>query len=278
MSTRDGMVKRILKCPMCSSYMEVTKDMKSAVCMGARRHCFDFSSEGYLSLAYNGGGGDSKQAVAARHSFLSSGYYEEAADAVCEAVKKYIPCDGVIIDAGCGEGYYTEKLAKISSMTAGFDLSKHGCLCGAKQARRNGVCNVLYSTASVFELPVKDGAADAVVNIFAPCAEGEYSRVLREGGYLFVVGAGREHLMGLKRALYSNVYENSDRSDLPREMKHIETVTRSYTARVIGREHIAALFSMTPYYWRTSIEDKQKLEGLEELTTTVEFEINIYRK
>ena len=41
-----------------------------------------------------------------------------------------------------------------------------------------------YAVASVFELPVRDGCADGVLNIFAPCAEEEYCRVLKDGGVL----------------------------------------------------------------------------------------------
>ena len=61
-------------------------------------------------------------------------------------------------------------------------------------------------------------------------------------------------------------------------MTHIKTLTCKYDATVEGNSNILALFSMTPYYWRTSEGDKQKLEGLERLETTVDFEINIYRK
>ena len=276
MEKRRDIVNKILKCPVCSAELFVTENGKSALCSGARKHCFDFSAQGYLSLS--GGGGDSKEAVAARHSFLWQGYYEKAAIAVCETVKKHVKDKAVIVDAGCGEGYYTQKLADLSYMALGFDLSKHGCACAAKQAKKDGADNVLYATASVFELPVKDGAADAVVNIFAPCAESEYCRVLSDGGYLFVVGAGKDHLMGLKEAIYDEVYENTQRADLPRNMTHVETVTVSYETTVYGREHIDALFSMTPYYWRTSESDKNKLVSLTELTTKIEFEINVYRK
>ena len=273
---RSDIVKRILRCPVCSAELEVTENQKSAVCQGARKHCFDFSAQGYLSLS--GGGGDSKEAVAARHSFLWEGYYERAALAICDAVKKYLSSHPVLIDAGCGEGYYTSKLALLSDVILGVDLSKHGCAAAAKQAKRDGIGNALYATASVFELPIKDCAADAVVNIFAPCAEAEYCRVLSGGGYLFVVGAGKDHLMGLKRVLYNEVYENTQRADLPQNMQHIETLTVSYDVTVRGREHIDALFSMTPYYWRTSEQDKAKLASLDELETKIEFEINVYRK
>ena len=100
-----------------------------------------------------------------------------------------------------------------SESTVGFDLSKFACATGAKQAKRDGKDGLLYATASVFELPIEDGCADAVTNIFAPCAEEEYKRILKRGGYLFVVGAGKEHLMGLKKAIYDDVYENGERAD-----------------------------------------------------------------
>lgn len=255
----------------------MSDDGKSALCRGAKRHCFDFSKDGYLSFPMSGGG-DSKSAVDARHSFLEKGYYEPLARAVCETVSRYIGNEEILIDAGCGEGYYTSMLAEIACGVIGFDLSKFACAVGAKRAKREGMENLLYSTASVFELPVKDQAADAVINIFAPCAEDEYSRILRDGGYLFVVGAGSEHLMGLKKALYDNVYENGERADLPKAMEHIERLKFTHKITVNGEDDIAALFSMTPYYWRTSEADREKLSGLHELETDIEFEINIYKK
>ncbi len=125
---------------------------------------------------------------------------------------------------------------------------------------------------------MKDLAADAVINIFAPCAEDEYKRVLRDGGYLFVVGAGREHLMGLKRTIYEDVYENGERADLPTNMSHIEKIVSKHEICVEGQNDIEALFSMTPYYWRTSEADKDKLKSIYSLKTEIEFEINIYKK
>ena len=257
--------------------MQLSESGKSALCGGAKRHCFDFSADGYLSFPGNSGG-DSKAAVAARRSFLEKNYYLPAAEGILAAVKKYIPDGATVIDAGCGEGYYTSKLSYLADMTIGFDLSKFACSAAAKAARREGKENLLYSTASVFELPVKDGVADAVVNIFAPCAEEEYSRILRDGGYLFVVGAGKDHLMGLKRAIYKDTYENGERADLPKNMTMVERQLVRFELEVVGKDDIAALFSMTPYYWRTSEADKEKLSELNTLRTEIEFEISIYRK
>ena len=274
--SRDFIISRLFTCPVCRADMYVSEDGKSAFCRGERRHCFDFSADGYLSMS--GGGGDSKGAVRARREFLSKDYYLPVACAVCDTVSKHV-CDAeVLIDAGCGEGYYTSMLSNSFEMTVGFDLSKFACAAAAKSATKAGRTGILYSTASVFSLPVKDESADAVVNIFAPCAENEYARVLKSGGYLFVVGAGKRHLMGLKRAIYDDTYENGERNDLPVNMKRIDTVSAACNITVNGVDDIAALFSMTPYYWRTSVADKERLAGIETLETEIEFEINVYKK
>ncbi len=270
-------IEKIMQCPVCGSSLTLSENEKSALCAGARRHCFDFSRDGYLSFPGNSGG-DSKSAVDARRSFLTKGYYAPAAEAVVGAVTKYIGSDSSLIDAGCGEGYYTSMLAERVGMTVGFDLSKFACGAAAKSARREGKTSLLYSTASVFELPVRDASVDAVVNIFAPCAEEEYARVIKDGGYLFVVGAGRDHLMGLKRAIYEDVYENRERADLPTRLEHIEKIVSRHKILVEGKDDIAALFSMTPYYWRTSEADRERLDRLDRLETEIEFEINVYKK
>jgi 23S rRNA (guanine745-N1)-methyltransferase len=113
---------------------------------------------------------------------------------ICDAVKRYLPDCKTLVDAGCGEGYYTSMLAEACENAVGFDLSKFACSAGAKQAKRDGKDGLLFATASVFELPIKSGSVDAVTNIFAPCAEEEYRRILRDGGYLLVVGAGESIL------------------------------------------------------------------------------------
>lgn len=266
-----------MRCPVCFASVTLSESGKSALCEGKRRHCFDFSKDGYLSFPGNSGG-DSKGAVDARRSFLEKGYYAPAARAIVDAISKYLPREATLVDAGCGEGYYTSLLSERVGCAVGFDLSKFACAAAAKSAKREGRENLLYSTASVFELPLKDTSVDAVVNIFAPCSEDEYKRVLRDGGYLFLVGAGRGHLMGLKRAVYSDVYENGERADIPERMEHVEKIISKHEICVTGQNDIEALFSMTPYYWRTSEADHDKLKSIESLKTEIEFEINIYRK
>jgi 23S rRNA (guanine745-N1)-methyltransferase len=91
-------------------------------------------------------------------------------------------------------------------------------------------------------------------------------------------GAGERHLLGLKRALYEEIYENAERADLPEGLVPVEQRTVCDVIEVTGAAQIGHLFSMTPYYWRTSPEDKRKLEGLETLKTEIAFDCRVYRK
>ena len=66
---------RELICPVCKSRLEFIRDGASLACTGARRHCFDISSDGYVNLDLNhSNSGDSKEAVRARRAFLREGY------------------------------------------------------------------------------------------------------------------------------------------------------------------------------------------------------------
>ena len=275
-------VPSCLVCPVCRAPLFAQEN--SIFCLGERRHCFDIAKEGYVNLMPGrSSGGDSPEAVRARSEFLSKGYYKPLLDCLAELLSRYgIAKTDEIIDAGCGEGYYGVGLAREGYSVQGFDLSRAAVATASSLAAREGLhTSASFAVASVFDLPAADGSVAAVVNIFAPCAEEEYARVLREGGYLFVVGAGREHLMGLKHAVYDAVYENEGRADMPRDggaFAYIDTVRLSYTVTVEGEDAIQNLFSMTPYYWRTNQTDKKKLDGLHDLETPLDFEIFVYRK
>ncbi len=268
-------------CPVCSSPLAHEQDRLVCTNTSSKKtHSFDLSAAGYVNLAPpSKPSGDNKAMVRARSEFLSAGYYEPIADALCEAVRDYAPSDPVILDAGCGEGYYTNRLSSVSKMTVGIDLSKEAIAAGAKAAKREGVGDkVSYAVAGIFQMPLKSEGFDALVSLFAPIAEDEFSRVLKNGGIFICVCAGPAHLMGLKDFLYSETYENTSRADLPREFEFIEKRRIEYTVEVKGNEHIYDLFTMTPYFYRTPKEASERLKTLDKLETPVEADIFIYRK
>lgn len=284
-----------LRCPVCGAPMGVDKNGKSLACEGTvsernpkgKTHLFDGGAGGYVHLAPgHSGGGDSKEAVRARSSFLRSGYYAPAARAIAALVGEITPKDGLVLDAGCGEGYYSNRVTEGGNPVLGIDLSKFAVDAAAKTARRERMnrgqaSSTLYAVGSVFELPVADATFDTVTNIFAPCAPVEYARVLKSGGRLVVAGAGERHLLGLKELIYDDPYLNDPRRDLPTEedgLRLSETRRVDFTVTVDDPEHRAALFSMTPYYWRTSREGHSRLAAAGTLTTEVSFELHMYEK
>ena len=215
-----------------------------------------------------------KEAVNARKLFLNAGYYEPLSNEI-NAILQNLNAE-TVLDAGCGEGYYTNRMAKDRAVF-GVDLSRAGVDSAAKQAKQKGT-DAAFAVGSIFSLPVGDETCDAVTNLFAPCCEEEFSRVLKKGGYLILVGAGERHLMGLKQVLYENPYLNPGRADLPTKMEQVDRRRLSYTVTVVGQESIEALFSMTPYYWRTSESDRIKLKNIDTLQTELDFDIFIYKK
>ena len=269
------MTNDVLICPVCSSPLH--KEDKSFFCK-EKRHCFDISSSGHVNLfPGRASGGDSREAVRSRTEFLGKDFYKPISDKICEIIKEADPT--CVIDAGCGEGYYTNNIARTTdAFVYGFDLSKEAIVFAAKSARRQGLQNSTFCVGGIYALPLKDGCADVVTNIFAPCAESEFVRVLKKGGMLVVASSGRDHLLGLKRAVYETVYTNEERADMPKGMKLEARLEMKYQIKLENSEDIRNLFAMTPYSYRTSEKDYKKLLSLEALETEVDVEIALYRK
>lgn len=276
----------VLRCPICQASFslrgaENERGSISLVCDGQRKHCYDLSASGYANFMPPGhsDGGDAKAAVRARTEFLNTELYRTAAEELTQALKKQVPTEaGIVLDAGCGEGYYTQILAQNGYECIGFDLSKAAVDASAKRMARTECGEGFFGVGSVFELPVADASCAAIVNIFAPCAEDEFLRALRPDGILLVAYAGPEHLMGLKRAIYDTTKENDGRADLPQKMKLLEEVRVHYSISVESQAQIQNLFAMTPYYWRTSPSESEKLKELSRLETEVDMIFALYQK
>ncbi|MBQ3483595.1 MAG: methyltransferase domain-containing protein [Clostridia bacterium] len=263
-----------LRCPICEGAMH--REERSLWCDGVRRHCFDLSAEGYVNLASAraAGGGDDAALIAARTAFLSAEHYAPLSDRVCALVSQHAP-GGLVADAGCGEGYYTRNLAAHGLHVLGFDLSKRGIRSAARAAR--GQQNCLFAVAGIYTLPVADGTLDAVVSLFAPVAEQEFLRVLKPGGVLLTVGAGADHLFSLKRVLYDAPTRNEARADAPVAMTEVCRERLTYPMELTAKD-AQNLFAMTPYFYRTSREGRERLDACTRLSCEADFEIALYRK
>ena len=50
MENRNKVIEKMLACPHCGESMYVSENGKSVYCRGGRKHCFDFSADGYLAM------------------------------------------------------------------------------------------------------------------------------------------------------------------------------------------------------------------------------------
>ena len=86
------------------------------------------------------------------------------------------------------------------------------------------------------------------------------------------------HLFELKAAVYDIPYTNPVCTTTRENFKTISTKEIKYNITLDNTEDINSLFKMTPYYYKTSKSDQEKLENLTSLTTKIEFLICEYEK
>ena len=184
-----------------------------------------------------------------------------------------------ILDAGCGEGYYTDyisrnRLITNSSLIYGIDISREGIKSASK---RNS--NILFAVAGIYNLPVVERSVDTILNIFAPFNADEFARVLKYNGIIISVTPGAHHLYELKKILYDDVYLNDEEFGLTEKFYAAKTIRVKYDLNVYDKDSIENLLKMTPYYHKTPSEKIEFfLENVKELKTTADFVIRVLRK
>ena len=263
-------------CPKCKQ--DLIKKDNCYVC--SNRHSFDIAKEGYTNLLLSDKKnsqfpGDNKEMVSSRAQFLEKGYYEPLANAIKDVVKDTNKIKLCLLDAGCGVGYYSIHIKQLKDTCIdliGIDISKFAVRVAAKKDKDSR-----YFVASIFDLPIEDASQDVILNIFSPKANEEFRRVIKDDGILIQVMPGKKHLYELKELLYKDkTYENEP--DVSYDgFGLIKTIPLTYNINV-SKDDLIHLFSMTPYLYKTKIEDIQNLNGVDNLKITIDFIIAIWRK
>lgn len=220
--------------------------------------------------------------VKARTDFLDRDYYQPLAKKTAEVMGGLLENvkQPYIIDSGCGEGFYTVNYAKAlpKAKFYGIDISKAAVAHCMTRIHCENITNCEFAVASSFQLPFIDKFADLIVCTFAPVSNDEYARVLKDGGKLVVVSPSPRHLFELKEVLYEKPYENKPNVYGLNKFDESEEMIFEYPVVLESQEDIFNLFTMTPYYYKTSAEAVEKLKKVNRLELTCGFSIRTFTK
>ncbi len=273
-------MESLFTCPVCRSAL--TRSDTYYRC--AQGHSFDIASAGYTHLLpanrmHSRAPGDDRGMAAARNRFLSGGYYEPLAERLAALCLELTPPRPVLIDSGCGEGYYTAKIAAAlrgagqEPRIAGIDISKNCLRWAAKRDR-----SIEFAVASAYGLPFAGQTADLLLNCFSPLALSEFQRVLKPDGVFLYVVPGARHLWELKQALYEKPYLNDEHPSPYEGFRYLDIARVDETVQLPDAAVIHDLFEMTPYFWKTPPAGRERLDALDRLTVTISFRIHIFRR
>jgi 23S rRNA (guanine745-N1)-methyltransferase len=251
----------------------------------AAGHSFDIAREGYCNLLVvqhkaSRDPGDSKDMVAARRRFLEAGYFEPIADHIFNAVRECVAAaEGgalTIVDAGCGEGYYLDRLCRLAAANpgagtlrlAGIDVSKWAIKTAARRK-----APVTWLVANNRVPPFLAGSVDLLLCLFGFPVWSGFKNVQRSHGRVLLVDPGPDHLIELRQIIYPTV----KRSPPPR-LAAAETAGYSlkreqrllFSVALTGAETIQDLVAMTPHAHRLAESGRNALAELSTLSMTVD--------
>lgn len=256
------------------------------------RHTFDRAREGYVNLLpvqdkASRDPGDSKEMVAARRQFLETGAYASVANALAETtVSALARCTrsgpAVILDAGCGEGYYLDELAQRLAATsgaqtaqlAGIDISKWAVRAAAKRS-----APVTWAVASNRRPPLAPGSVDLILCLFGfPIWEG-FAPIQPMGGEIILVDPGPDHLQELRALIYPEVKRSARPSLAPQPgYTPVSEMTHLSCAHVPTPDAIANLLAMTPHAHRAASDGRTRLAACHTLDVTIDVVFRTYSR
>ncbi len=277
----------VFACPVCGE--PLLRAERTFRC--DRAHEFDVAREGYVNLLApqhrrSKDPGYSRDMIAGRRDFFDAGHYRPLADDVAGLVAGYLPPAEtlrLVLDAGCGEGYYLRRLRPRlntdgpmdSTVLCGLDISKHAIRVAAKRDPKG-----LYAVAGTYHMPVLPDRVDVLLTHFSPVSAVDFRRVLRPNGVVLIGGPGEDHLFSLKQLLYETPAAHEPADTLAGEAGFELAATHriSHKLSLRGPGQVANLLRMTPYYWSVDAAKQALLAELDALDTEIDVVVHAYRR
>jgi 23S rRNA (guanine745-N1)-methyltransferase len=236
----------LLACPVCGGALAVAGG--SLRCTSG--HSFDRARHGHVTLLAPGSSpprGDDAAMVADRVAFLGAGHYAGLTAALARAVEDGGPVRS-LLDLGGGTGAHLAGVLDRLPEAVGvvLDASRYA----ARRAARAHPRAMAVVADGWGRLPVRDGALDRVLVVFAPRGGAEIARVLRPDGRLVVATPEPDHLAELVGPLSLLTVDPDKQHRLAATLgPHLVPVTaRTHRERlVLDRAAVTALVGMGPH-------------------------------
>jgi 23S rRNA (guanine745-N1)-methyltransferase len=186
----------MLLCPVRHCHLPLAREERRLFC--PRAHSFDIARTGYINLLQaqdrrSKQPGDTAAALAARRRLHDRGITAPLLNAIGEFIAAS-PGD-IVLDAGCGEGFYLGTLARQAGFHAhGVDISVPAI---DAAARRYSECEWIVANADRF-VPYADRSFSIVLSITARMNANEFRRVLRDDGRLLIALPAPDDLVELR--------------------------------------------------------------------------------
>lgn len=248
----------MLLCTVRNCHLPLARNERRVVCPSG--HSFDVARSGYINLLQpqerrSKQPGDSEEAVEARRRLHDRGVTTPLLDAIAEMAS--IADDDVVLDAGCGDGFYLGSLRRRNGGEAhGIDISIPAI---DAAARRFSECEWIVGNADRF-VPYADATFTRVLSITARMNSPEFRRIIRDDGRLLVAipspddlieqrGAGRDRVARTIET-FGNEFALSDRqrawttASLDRDSVHDVLLSIYRPRRVEKVEAMRVTFSL----------------------------------
>ncbi len=263
-------------CPICQLSLE-QKDNRYCC---ANAHSFDIAKQSYVNLLTvqqkkTKNPGDNKIMINARRNFLDKQYYDCLIPACITLLQKHTEPNGKILDIGCGDGYFTAKIAELlagGSQCYGLDISKEAIKVAAGRDKE-----IHWMVASSKEIPLPDNSLSAVIKINSPATFEQLATKLTSNGVVLSVTPGAAHLDGLKQQVYADAKPHNPEPS-PNGFVSIDQILVESKLHLDNTGDIQNLFNMTPFAWNAPKAIREKIALLETLDTTIAFQLNIWQQ
>ena len=258
-------------CPICGTRMKVTKSGRF-ICK--KEHTFDVSKKGYINLLNETKKTNyDKELFKSRKEIFQQGFYLTVADEIKKIILEFAQSQKLekinILDAGCGEGYYSNHVAELEQVNIfGFDISKE-----AVSLATDYPSEVSWCIADLSNLPFKERSMDIILDVFTPANYKEFKRVLKNQGLLIKAIPGDEYLKEIRELaaeqLSSKNYSNEDTVKYAESHMRLLGRKKICYAVPVTKDQVMDFIRMTPM---TSRLDREALDpgGIKEVTVSVE--------